>query len=128
MNIFFFVFLASTKIVFIATYLQQRYFREARACTYPRDSEDIMWTISYLCRGAQSKIVCIGLKKVETHFFLFKSLHCSYDASKALKSWITAINCAINHAIDFDICFENSFKWFRKSLYFSIRAMKLLNF
>ena len=43
--------------------------------------------------------VCIGLEKVETHFFL-------PDASKALKFWIMVINCAINYAIDFDICFE----------------------
>ena len=50
--------------------------------------------------------VCIGLEKVETHFIFYLD-PCSYDASKALKFWITVINCAINHAIDFDICFEN---------------------
>ena len=68
----------------------------------------------------------IGLEKVETHFIFYLD-PCSYDASKALKFWITVINCAINHAIDFDICF-GTFKWFRKTLYFSTRSMKLLNF
>ena len=72
-----------------------------------------------------------GLEKVETYFFiqitaammqvkLLYPIVVNFNIKllqyTLLISWITVINCAINHANDFDICFENSFKWFRKSL------------